>query len=123
MSGPVIHTSADVVFELSRLVQAMTRVVDELATADEEAVKARLGFDLRFAKAFISAEGSIDLRRHQATIDTYEHRLAAELADVRVRNLRRKVESLRIQVDTARSMGAAVRTEAQAFGTISAGVR
>src|SRR5262249_31474311 len=117
MTGPVIHTSADIVFELSRLVQALTRVVDELATAEEDAVKARLAFDLRFSKAFISGEGSIDLRRHQATVTTHEARLAAELADVKVRNLRRKIESLRVQVDTARSMGAAVRTEAQAFGS------
>lgn len=113
---PVMQTANDVAFELLRLVRALDRVVIELQSADEAAVRERLAYDLRYSKAFVVAEGSIDLRKHSALIETHEWHLAAELADVKVRNLRRKVESLRIQVDTARSIGAAIRAETSTFG-------
>lgn len=115
MAATVLHTANDVSVELLRLGGALENVVDALCAADDDAVKAKLAYDLRFSKAYIVADGSIELRKHAALVETHEWRLRAELADVTVRNLRRKVESLRIQVDTTRSIGAAIRAETQAF--------
>lgn len=114
---PIIPQNAnDVAFELLRLVRAMDRVTAELQDADEAAVRQRLTYDRHFSKAFVAVQGSIDMRKHLASLDTYEMHLAAELADVKVRNLRRKIESLRVQIDVGRSIGAAIRTEASTFG-------
>lgn len=115
MAATVLHTANDVSVELLRLGGALETVVDALCAADDDAVKAKLAYDLRYSKAYILADGSIELRKHAALVETHEWRLRAELADVTVRNLRRKVESLRIQVDTTRSIGAAIRAETQAF--------
>jgi hypothetical protein len=124
MAAPIVmHTAADVSARLHELVQVQTQVAQELNRADAAAVQARLAYDHGYSRAFIQGEGSMDLRRQMALEASYVLRVVAENADLMVRNLKRRLDALRTEIDVARTVGATIRSETQAFGSMSAGVR
>ena len=113
-----IHwTPAQAIDAMTRLGRELDELVTALEFADDEAVKLRAEYDLAFAKAFGSQEvGSVDARKYRTVESTYEPRLAADLADAKVRHLRRKLDSTRMRLDTLRSIGAVVRAETSLAG-------
>lgn len=114
MSGQV--TANDVALNLARLSRDLDDCVQRLNDADAEAVEARENLTLSYAKAFLTAEGAMEVRKHIATERTHNERLVAETADQVVRGLRRQVDTLRIRIDVGRSMGAALRAETALAG-------
>lgn len=108
---PVPHTPNDIALQLSRLARDLDDTVRQLEAADRDAVEKRAAYDLAYSRVFISAEGSVDLRKHQATKATHDLRLAADVADALVRHLRRRLDALKVRIDVGRSLGAAIRSE------------
>ncbi len=94
--------------ELSRKLDAAQR---DLARDDEAAVRSRCRHEVAFARAFLTGEGSVDARKHQAVIDTQTAKLDTEIADAKVRNGRTLITVLRTQVEVGRSLGAGLRSE------------
>lgn len=94
--------------ELSRLLDAAT---DEVAILDEAAVKAKQAHEVAAARAYLTAEGSIEARKSQAVIACADLALAAELAQAKHRACRERIRTLGVQIEVGRSLSAAVRSQ------------
>jgi hypothetical protein len=103
--------------QLANLARQLDDLVDAIDDAEKRAVHAREDYTMHLAKSFLSAEGSMDIRKHLSTEQTHDTRLAAELAEQHVKAIRRQIESIRIRIDVGRSLGAALRAEASLAGS------
>jgi arginyl-tRNA synthetase len=104
-------TSTDVALHLAKLGRDLEGLVRAMDGAEREAVNRREDFTLAQSRAFLRADGAMDLRKHQAIVDSHAERLAAELAEATVRGMRRQLDSIKVRIDIGRSMGAAIRSE------------
>ena len=109
-------TPNDVALALAKLGRDLEACVRSLDQADREAVNRREDYTLALSRAFLKADGAMDLRKHQSIVDTHAERLAAELAEQMVRGLRRQVDSIKVRIDIGRSVGTALRAELTALG-------
>ena len=108
MADLSLNQVASRLVNLDREMAALTKALGEL---DAEAVTAREAFTLAFAKAFLAAEGPMDIRKYLATEQTHAERLAAEAAEASVRDKRAQVRAVESSIDVARSVGALVKAE------------
>lgn len=106
-------TPNEVVKNLLDLSRKLGELSDSLDQIEEDAVNAREDYTLAHSQAFIKAEGSVDLRKHKAIVETHKQRIAAELAEMHVRNTKRQLDTLKIRIEVGRSASAAVRAEAE----------
>ena len=109
-------TPTQVAAQLASLARELDRKIQAMEHADREAIEKRGAADLAYSRAFLAAEGSMDLRKHQATIETHDQRMTADVADAVVRHLRREVDSIKTRVDVGRSVNSAVKTELDLLG-------
>lgn len=114
MSRPL--NAHEISAELGKRSRELDALVEEIGEAERDAVGKREDYTLAYSRAFLAADGAMDVRRHTATEDTHEARLAAELAETHVRGLRRRIESVRTRIDVGRSLGAALRAEVSLGG-------
>lgn len=110
-------TPGQIAAELAKLARELAGTVAAIEAAERESVQKRAGFDLAFSQEFLKAEGSMDVRKHQAVVATHRLRLDADMADAVVRHLRRQIDAVKVRIDTGRSVGAAVRAEMQLAGS------
>lgn len=96
---------------LGRAARDLEACAKELDVADIKAVHAREHKTLAYAKAFLEAQGSMEVRRQIAMVESGDARLSSEVADQIVRGLKTRMDVLKTRIDTGRSIGAAVRTE------------
>ncbi len=104
-------TPTQVVSRLAELSRKLDAAQRDLARDDEAAVRSRARYEVAFARAFLTGEGSVDARKQQAVITVETVKLDAEIADARVRNGRTLITVLRTQVEVGRSLGAGLRSE------------
>lgn len=109
MTAPL--TSNDIAAQLAALARQLDSLVRQIGEAEIAAVNAREDYTLALSKAFLRAEGAMDIRKHVSIESTHTERLAAELAEATVRGLRRSIDSVRVRIDVGRSVGAATRAE------------
>jgi len=109
-------TANDVALQLAKLSRQLDELVHEIGRAEVAAVNAREDYTLALSKAFLRAEGPMDVRKHQSIETTHTERLAAETAEAVVRGLRRQIDTVRVRIDVGRSVGAAVRSEISLAG-------
>ena len=109
-------TPNDVVLHLTRLAEELRRLVAEIDVVEHEAVGAREDYTLALSKAFLAAEGAMDMRKHRSVVATHVERIAAELGEARVRGLRRSIDSVKVRIDIGRSMGTTLRSEISLTG-------
>ena len=109
-------TPNDVVLHLTRLAEELRKLVAEIDDAEIEAVNAREDFTLALSKAFLIATGAMDMRKHHSVVATHVERIAAELAEARVRGLKRQIDSVKVRIDIGRSMGTTLRSEISLAG-------
>lgn len=100
--------------ELSRDLDAKT---DEAETLDARAVKARHAYELAYSRAFLGSSGSVDARKHHAVIETEVEKLEAEVADQVLRACRVRIATIKVQIETGRSLSAAIRAEVSLAGS------
>ena len=100
-----------VALQLAQLTRELDTLVQQMDEKEKAAVNAREDYTMAYAKAYLSGEGSIEARKHNATVETHDERIRAELAEQLVKGLRRQVDTLRLRVDVGRSLGAALRAE------------
>jgi hypothetical protein len=98
--------------ELSRDLDAAVR---SLRDADMEAVQARHAADLAESRAFVAAEGSMDLRKHLARLACAKEEEDALVKEAVVRYLRNRINAISTRIDVGRSAGAALRAELAAM--------
>lgn len=113
----VPQTPNDVVIGLMKLSRRLDEVTSALNEKDEDATRKRAAHTLANSEAFMRAEGSMDIRKHKAIIETHDLRFAAELAEMEVRGLTRSLKTLTTRIDVGRSTGAAVRSDISLSGS------
>jgi hypothetical protein len=104
-------TPNQVVTGLMELARELARLSSDLDRIEVEAVNRREDYTLALSRAFLIAEGAMELRKHEAIVRTSPERLAAETAEALVRGRKRQLDSLKVRVDVGRSAAAAVRAE------------
>lgn len=102
---------------LGSLAKELDVLVKQIGEEDSIATVMREQYLRAYASAWKAAMGSVEARKQIAISLTVEERMAAEMADCTVRDLRRKIDALRVRIDVGRSYGAAVRAEAELFKT------
>jgi len=105
------QTATDVAANLAHIARQLDGAVRDLRTLDEESVRARSRFEVAFAKAFLSAAGSMDVKKQEAILATETQKLDAEIADQKVRSQRALIDSLKVRIDVGRSYGSALKAE------------
>ena len=104
-------TPAAITRTLSQISKEIDELTDELARLDEAAVRARQDYKVAYARAFLTADGSMDIRRYTAETATADALLASELADQQHRAAVAQLKALRDRLEVGRSLGAIMRLE------------
>lgn len=100
------------VLELAKLSRQLDEAGYRIKDAERKAVNTKHTFTVEYQKAFLRAEGSIQARQAQATLDTADARLSAELAEAELRILRSDIRILENRIDVGRSVVGVLRAEA-----------
>lgn len=104
-------TPNSVVMGLLDLSRQLDKLTEGLGELDREAVLAREDYVMAHAKAFLSAEGPMDLRKYQAIEATHAERLRAEGAEAAVRQRKEQIWAIKTRIEVGRTAGAVVRSE------------
>ena len=96
---------------LGRLSRELDALVDMLESAELDAAHKRAAADLAESKAFVNADGPMDMRKHLARIAAGDAESDALVAEALVRVLRQKIRAKQVSVEVGRSMNAALRAE------------
>jgi arginyl-tRNA synthetase len=96
--------------ELSRQLQHLSDEMDQIET---DAIEAKENLTVEYARSFLNSKGAMDIRKQESLLATTDARLAAEIAEAKVRAQRRKIDTLRVRIDVGRSAAALVRAEAE----------
>lgn len=110
----MINQTLEKLAEISRL---LDNAVVEYQELDESSVRAKSDAEVAFARTFLSLDGSMDMRKQQAIIDTWQERLDSELAESAVRTCRERIRKLHAQLEVYRSINAAQRAQFMAEPT------
>lgn len=108
MTTPTTH---QVILRLSQLSRMLDSATEEIAELDEAAVRAKSAFEVSFAREFLTSSGAMDARKQEAILATADEKLAAEIAEQKVRACRERIRTLRDQIEVGRSLNSAVRAE------------
>lgn len=107
--------------DIATRLAALSRDLDKATSAaeylDRDAVDKRHVADLAYSRAFLNSTGSVDARKHHAVIETEVEKLAAEVADAALRACRTRIATLKMQIETGRSLSAAIRAELSLAGS------
>jgi hypothetical protein len=109
-------TPNEIAKQLAELARELAHIVAAIESAELDAARKRGAFDLAFSQAFLTAEGPMDVRKHEAVVATHRLRAEADIADAVVRHLRRKIDEVKTRISTGQSVGAAVRAELRLAG-------
>ena len=101
----------DTLADLQNASRMLDEAVAEYASLDNEAVIAKSDYEQAYARTFMSLDGSIELRKQQALLDTWSERLEMELSEAKVRAVRERIRKLHAQLEVLRSINAARRTQ------------
>jgi DNA-binding transcriptional regulator WhiA len=104
-------TPATMVEHLGRISKALDEQASAVEKLDQDFTAAKIAYKRDFARAFLSADGSVDVRRYTAEIATQEQFAAMELSDQVLRAGRESLRVLRDRLDVGRSLGAIMRME------------
>jgi hypothetical protein len=63
-------TPAQIIETLTRIAKDIDDATDDIARLDEAAVRARVAFKTAYARAFLTSEGSMDVRKYTAELET-----------------------------------------------------
>jgi hypothetical protein len=83
----------------------------EIAVLDAQAVEARQAHKRAYARAFLTSDGAMDVRRYKAEEETADLALAAELAEQVLRAGREALRVLRDRLEVGRSVGSIMKME------------
>lgn len=114
MSNDLLTPNA-VVHRLADLSRELDQVVKLLKDAELDAVEKRHAADVCESRAFVSADGSMDLRKHTARLAAEGKEHDALVAEALVRHLRKSIDAIQTRIDIGRSMGASLRAELSAL--------
>lgn len=114
MSAPA--TANQVVANLSALTEELRRTVSAFRVAERDAAEKRHAADMSESRAFLRANGAMELRKHEARVAADDAEQAALVAEALVRVLRAEIRSIETRIEVGRTYGATVRAELRTLG-------
>ncbi len=114
-----LPTPSEVALTLMDTSRRLDQLTQEIRELDEQYVGAKSAYEQAYARAFLTAEGAMDVRKQKAVLEVAELKFEMELAESRVRSTRSALQTLRDRIEVGRSLGAAVRSELAATAGIS----
>lgn len=111
MTGPVGAAQL-----LGQRLGELHAVIERMHEAEQDALTARHTADLEEAKEFLKGEGSIELRKNKAKIETERLDFEALVAEANVRHLSRLYKEAQLRVEAGRTYSADMRAELAALG-------
>lgn len=104
-------TPQNIVSVLSSISKQIEKKADEIEGLDESATRSRAAYRVEFARAFMTTEGSMDVRKYSAELVTADASLRAELDEQKLRAARESIKVLRDRLEIGRSLSAIMRME------------
>ena len=105
-------TPHDVIENLVRISKEIDENTEAIAEADKKAVLARIAHKKNWARIFLNTQGSMDVKRYTADLETADTTmLASELADQESRAAVGSIRALRDRLEVGRSISPLVRLE------------
>ncbi|HEX5347892.1 MAG TPA: hypothetical protein VFW64_12460 [Pseudonocardiaceae bacterium] len=109
MTAPA--TAGDVVRNLSALTEELRVKVAAFRAAEKDAAEKRHAADMIESRAFLAADGPMDVRRHTARVAADQAEQDALVAEALVRVLRAEIRAVETRIEVGRTYGATVRAE------------
>ena len=109
-------TPPEVVRQLTELTAQLDRTVTALKAAERDAAEKRHAADIAESRAFLNADGAMELRKHTARVAADRVEGDALVAEALVRVLRQEIRAIDTRIDVGRTYGATVRAELHTFG-------
>lgn len=106
-------TPVEVVKHLGELTASLDRAVTALKLAERDAAEKRHSADMAESRAFLNADGSMEIRRHTARVAADRHEHDALVAEALVRVLRQEIRAIGTRIEVGRTFSATVRAELQ----------
>lgn len=110
---PDVLTPSQVAATLQAIGRELDAMPNLLETLDDTEVRAQHAAKQAFRKAFMEAQGAMDLRKVIADDAAADLQLAADLAGVQLRAARTQLGVLRDRLEVGRSVGTLVKLEYQ----------
>lgn len=107
----------DVIKRLSELSRMLDAATDEIAKLDSDAVEKKIAFETAYARSFLKSQGSMDIRKYEATSNCALLKLEMEIAEQLVRACKERINTLRSQISIGQSVSAAIRQQFSAEGS------
>lgn len=104
-------TPLAIVETLSRIGKELDAQAEEVEHLDEKHVAAKVAYRKAYAHAFLTADGSMDIRRYVAEEKTVDEFQAMEVAEQVLRAGKESLRVLRDRLEIGRSLGAVMRLE------------
>jgi hypothetical protein len=114
MSAPTTTTTA--AQRLGQRLREMHDVIEALRLAEQDAVSKRHLADVEEYKAFLRAQGSMELRKVTARLEVERFTFDADVAEANVRHLVRSLREADKRVDVGRTFSADLRAEYKVLG-------
>lgn len=96
---------------LTEIAKAIGEQAVNVEFYDARLAEARSAYRKSYAKAFLTAEGSNDVKRYSAELATADEWFAVESTEQVLRAAREALRVLRDRLEVGRSLGAIMRTE------------
>lgn len=113
----MIPNHAQSLERLAELSRTLDKATDDIAQLDEEAIRAKQALEVAYARVFLDAAGSMELRRQIAIWETRHENLNYELAAAKVRAVKERIRTIAIQIEVGRSLASAHKTQFTAEAT------
>ena len=104
-------TPGEIVATLSKISKEIDEQANIVADIDMEATEKRVTYKREYYKAFLVAQGAIDLKKVTAEHQTIDLFRDAEYSESSLRAAREKLKVLRDRLEVGRSLGASMRME------------
>lgn len=113
---PDFFTPNELVKHLLQLGRDLDQLTNDLEGLERDAVNARENYTMAKESAFLKAEGTQYMRESKSKLATHVERIAAELADAKVRGARAHIASIKSRIDIGRTAAATIRAEIDLAG-------
>lgn len=97
--------------QITELCAQLDRQVDEFTHQECSAVDAKRDYEVAYAKAYLSAAGTVEERTQQARLATADERRNHDLTSAKVRAAREAIRATHARLDAARTLAANRREE------------
>ena len=108
--------AVEVVRNLSALTEELRLKTSAYRGAEHDAAIKRHAADLAESRAFLAADGPMDMRKHTARVQAERAEGEALVAEALVRVLKAEIRSIETRIDVGRTYGATVRAELRTLG-------